>query len=216
MNLGILGGTFNPVHVAHLRVAEEVREALALDRVLFVPSADPPHKSRDLASATHRLEMTLRATASNPAFEVLDLELHRRGPSYTVDTLRTLSERHTGARLWFVIGTDAFREIDTWYAPERLFELASFAVMPRPGAETRDLAALLPKPLRTAFRATPHGLTHASGQEVRGVAVSALAVSATDIRRRIARGASIRYLVPDVVLEYIEKHHLYAPREEEV
>lgn len=209
MSLGILGGTFNPIHLAHLRVAEEAREALALERVLFIPSADPPHKTRGLAPASHRLAMARLATASNPAFEVQDLELRRPGPSYTVDTLRELRAAHPGRRLWFVIGADAFAELETWHRPDELLALASLAVIPRPGSAERPLADLLPPQLRKGLRATPSGLEHPSGQEVRAVPVSALAISATDLRWRVARGASIRYLVPDSVADYIEKHGLY-------
>jgi nicotinate-nucleotide adenylyltransferase len=153
--------------------------------------------------------MTRLATSSNPAFEVLDLELRRPGPSYTVDTLRELRAAHPGQRLWFLIGADAFAELETWHRPGELLELASLAVLPRPGSAERPLASLLPEHLRQPLRATRAGLEHPSGEEIRGVAVSALAISASDLRRRVACGASIRYLVPDSVADYIEKHGLY-------
>ena len=209
MSLGVLGGTFNPIHLAHLRVAEEVREALGLERVLFVPSADPPHKAAGLTAAHHRLEMTQLATVSNPCFEVADVELRRSGPSYTVDTLRELAALHSGRRLWFILGSDTFEELDSWHRPELLFDCASFAVVQRPGHGGQPLAALLSPRLARNFRPTPLGLEHESGQEVRSVPVLPLAISATDIRRRIARGASVRYLVPDPVIDYIEKNRLY-------
>jgi nicotinate-nucleotide adenylyltransferase len=209
VTLGVVGGTFNPIHLAHLRVAEEVREALGLDRILLIPSADPPHKGAGLAPAEQRLEMARLAAASNPRFEVLPLELGRTGPSFTVDTLGQLGRERPGDRLWFVIGSDAFAELDTWYRPEALFELASFAVVRRPGHDGRPLGALLPPRLAGLFEMTADALIHASGHEVREIPISQLDISATDIRRRIARGASIRYLVPDAVREYIEKHALY-------
>ena len=209
MNLGVFGGTFNPIHVAHLRVAEQVREALWLERVLWIPSADPPHKRGSIAPAVHRLEMVRIATASNPSFEVLDLELRREGPSYTVDTLTELAHRNPAARLWFLIGTDALEELHTWYRPEALLELASFAVLNRPGTGTKPLERRLAEPLAAALKRGPTGLEHPSGQEVREVPVSELAVSASDLRRRIARGSTVRYLVPDAVIDYIEKHRLY-------
>jgi nicotinate-nucleotide adenylyltransferase len=209
VNLGVFGGTFNPVHIAHLRVAEEVREALGLAKVLWIPSADPPHKHTSIAPATCRLEMVRLATASNPAFETLDLELSRPGPSYTVDTLTQLGEMHPDARLWFLIGADALDEIHTWYRPERLFELASFAVFSRPGTPSRPLAKRLGPEVARLFRSGPTGLEHPDGHELREVTVPQIDVSASDLRRRIARGASVRYLVPDPVIDYIDKHRLY-------
>ncbi|MEE8558679.1 MAG: nicotinate-nucleotide adenylyltransferase [Myxococcota bacterium] len=212
MTLGVFGGTFNPVHFAHLRVAEEVREALGLARILWVPAADPPHKRGDTAPVRHRLEMVRIATATNPCFEVLDLELRRRGPSYTVDTLRELLERYPGAHLWFVIGTDAIEEIESWSRPDEVFEIASMAVVSRPGRPRVPLETLLPRRLAAPFRVGPNGLEHQSGHELRLVPVSSLEISASDVRRRVERGASIRYLIPEPVIEYIDKHQLYRER----
>ena len=215
MNLGILGGTFNPIHTAHLRLAEEAAELLGLDRVLFVPSANPPLKRSGVAPAPDRLEMVRIATADNPRFEVLDLELRRAGPSYTVDTLLELTERYPGTRLWFLIGIDAIVELDQWYQSERLFELASFAVATRPGDsglepfDAGGLLAKLPEKIARSFRKAPAGLEHASGNEMRVIPFTPLYISSTDIRRRVRDGQSIRYLVPDAVDEYIRKHHLF-------
>ena len=208
MSLGVLGGTFNPIHCAHLRLAESAREDLGLERVLFVPAAQPALKPADVAPAADRLEMVRLATAANAAFEVLDLEILRGGTSYTVDTLRELSARLPGERFWFVIGADALTELDRWREPEALFELASFAVAARPGS-VGDTAELLPAALAARFSRGPDGLLHESGNEIRTLEFPALEISATEVRRRVARGASIRYLVPDPVLEYIAKHHLY-------
>ena len=212
MSLGILGGTFNPVHAAHLRLAEELAEALSLERVLFIPAAEPPLKRSGVAPARHRLEMTRLATADNPGFEVLDLELRRAGPSYTVDTLNELTDRHPGTRLWFLIGTDAIAELDQWYQSERLFELANFAVAERPGSRPADVDALLeelPARLARRFRRGDAGLVHDCGNELRVIPFTPLGISSTDIRKRVREGRSIRYLVPDGVAEYIRKHHLY-------
>jgi nicotinate-nucleotide adenylyltransferase len=209
VNLGVFGGTFNPVHVGHLRVAEEVRETLALPRILWIPAADPPHKHESIAAAAHRLEMVRLATAPNPCFEVEDLELRRDGPSYTVDTVRALRTRHREARLWLVLGADAVDEIGTWHQPEVLFELASVAVVPRPGEQEAPLERRLPQRLMAPFRVGPRGLEHPSGHEVREIPVSQLSISASDLRERIARGGSVRYLVPDPVIDYIQKHRLY-------
>ena len=214
MKLGVLGGTFNPVHFAHLRQAEELRESVELDRVLLVPASEPALKHSGIAPAAHRLEMVRRAAASNPALEVDDLELRRAGPSYTVDTLRALRERNPRAELWFLVGADTLPELASWREPTRLFELANFAVATRPGYAA-GLRELLPRALAASFRDTESGLVHASGNELRAVPFTPLEISASDIRRRAARGESIRYLVPDEVREYIAKHHLYRDEPEE-
>ena len=215
MSLGVFGGTFNPLHVAHLRLAEEAREMLGLRRVLFVPSASPPHRDAPRVSAAQRLEMVYRAIASNPSFEALTLELERPGPSFTVDTLQELTKQHPGERLWFLMGSDSLAELDTWREPERIFTLASIAVAARPDRPGGSLLSQLPPSLAGGFRETPHGLEHASGTEIRGVPFTPLAISASDVRRRIARGSSVRYLVPNAVIDYIEKHRLYEPDQED-
>jgi nicotinate-nucleotide adenylyltransferase len=212
VKLGVLGGTFNPIHLAHLRLAEELRESLSLERVLLVPAGDPPLKRSGVAPAHHRLEMVRRAAAANPGLEVDELELRRAGPSYTVDTLAELRARHPGAELWFLVGADTLPELGAWREPERLFALANFAVATRPGY-ARGLRELLPSALSASFRDGTSGLVHASGNELRAVPFTPLEISARDIRRRAARGASLRYLVPDEVREYIAKHHLYRERE---
>jgi nicotinate-nucleotide adenylyltransferase len=208
VSLGVLGGTFNPIHLAHLRLGEIARETLGLERVLFVPAGDPPLKSRGIAPAEQRLELVRLAIAGNSGFEVLDLELRRAGPSYTIDTLRALRERYAGQRLWFILGADAFAELDSWHRAAELFALTSFAVVARPG-HAEDPVELLPSGLSAELRAGPNGLVHDSGNEVRRIEFAPLGISATELRARIARGASVRYLVPDPVIEYIEKHRLY-------
>ncbi len=208
MNRGVLGGTFNPVHLAHLRLAEVARETLGLERVLFVPSGEPPLKSEDIAPAADRLCMLRHATTSNPSFEVLDLELKRAGPSYTVDTLRELSGDPLASPLWFILGSDALSDVERWVQPATLFTLASFAVVERPG-RLGSPRELLPADLSESFRDGPDGLVHESGTELRMLPFAPLGISASEIRERIARGKSIRYLVPDPVIEYIEKHQLY-------
>jgi len=207
--LGLLGGTFNPVHVAHLRLAEVAREALELASIAFIPAAQPPLKRAGVAPAAARLEMVELATASNPHFQVLDLELERDGPSYTADTLEALRARHPEHALWFLLGSDALADLESWQRPERLFELANLGVAARNG-DSRPLADLLPGRFASAFERGPRGLVHrASGHEIRPVAFSPLAVSARAIRARVPSGRSIRYLVPDAVIEYIGKHGLY-------
>jgi len=213
VNVGVLGGTFNPIHIAHLRLAEEMREALSLERVLLVPAGDPPLKRSGIAAANHRLEMVKRASASNPALEVCDLELRRAGPSYSVDTLSELRARRPDQQLFFLVGADTLRDLESWREPARLFTLAHFAVATRP-VHAQPLRELLPAGLARAFRDGPRGLVHESGYELRAIPFTALAISASDVRRRVACGASIRYLVPDEVIEYIGKHHLYREKED--
>ena len=212
MKLGVLGGTFDPIHLAHLRLCEEFREALALDRVVLVPAGDPPLKP-GVTPARDRLEMVRRAVASNPGLVVDDREIRRPGPSYTVDTLAELRARHSGAELWFLLGADALADLESWHEPARLFELASFAVATRPGY-SRPLRELLPRALAAPFRDATlggrPGLVHANGNELRAVSFTPLEISAREIRRAAAAGESIRYLVPDDVREYIAKHHLYS------
>jgi nicotinate-nucleotide adenylyltransferase len=211
--LGVFGGTFDPIHVAHLRCAEEAREAMALDRVLFVPSASPPHKGgRAVAPARDRLEMVRRAVARNPGFAVSSIELERPGRSYTVDTLRELRQRLPDTRLVLLVGLDAFREIGTWKDYGSLFSLADVAVLARPGRRSSNLRALLPFAARANFcySARRDRLEHRSGNQVIFLDVTALDISATAIRQRAAQGRSIRYLVPPSVERYLSERRLYA------
>lgn len=199
MNVGVFGGTFDPIHLGHLRVAEEVGEALGLDRVLFMPARLPPHKTGVEIPPEMRLEMVRRAVAPNDRFEASDLELRREGPSYSVVTLKELRRTLSpGDRLWFLLGEDAFREIHTWHRFPEIFEEADLAVMRRPpgAGELRP-----PASLAWEFRPTESGFRHRSGREVRFVPVTLLDISSTRIRRDLEEGRSVRYLVPDSVLE---------------
>jgi len=213
---GILGGTFNPIHQGHLRAAEEVAEALGLARVLLVPSAQPPHKSRGganpLAPGAQRLAWVEAACTGNPMLEACDLEIARGGASYTVDTLRVLADRSAPARLVFIIGNDAFAELASWREPKQLFALADFAVMTRPGTTGR-LSDWIPEALRPDFELDPGGEAarhRATGGNLRVVAISALDISSSDIRDRVRRRRSIRYLVPEAVRRDIEASGVYA------
>lgn len=215
--IGVYGGTFNPIHIGHLRAAEEVVEALELERMLFVPSADPPHKSGpddDVAPARKRLAWVERAVAGNPRFAVDPAEVERGGRSYTVDTLAALARREE-AELVFTIGRDAFTEIGSWREPEALFTLAHFCVTSRPSRERGDagggggarpgkdtLRELLPECVRGVVELSPDGLSgrhREAGTWVRLLEITALDVSASDVRRRLREGRSIRYLVPESV-----------------
>ena len=201
-SIGILGGTFDPIHVGHLAVAEEAREALGLERVLFVPAGLPPHKpDRTITAPEHRLAMVELAVAGNPAFEASRVELDRSGPSYTVDTLEALTEeiRADGREpdIALILSVEAFRALRSWRRPERILELARLAVVPRDGYPDASRAFLA---------------EHFPGREDRAIFLDGprLHISSTELRERAARGRSLRYLVPDAVATYIGDHALYS------
>jgi len=220
--LGVFGGSFNPVHLGHLRAAEQVIELLGLERMLFVPAADPPHKRDDgLAPAALRLAWVRRAVAGNKRFEVDALELERGGPSFSVDTLRELGARVAPARPVFVVGADALAELGSWREPEALLRLAHLAVMARPtpgdGAAARGapgpLERRFPPSLAAAFAFDPGGRSarHRSGDTwARWLAIEPLDISATDVRARLRAGRSVRYLVPEAVHDAIVESRVYA------
>jgi len=212
MKIGILGGTFNPIHLAHLRIAEEVREACALERILFIPAATPPHKGvADAIPFEQRLGMVKAAIADNPNFAVSDLEQHRQGPSYSVDTLTILREKNPGDEFFFIIGMDSFRDIQLWMDYRRLFQLTHIVVVSRPGIACPDPREFLPVALRNEFcyNSASKKLCHSSGNEVILLEETWLDISSTQIRELVAAGRSIRYLVPAAVVGYIQQHGLY-------
>jgi nicotinate-nucleotide adenylyltransferase len=216
--IGVLGGTFNPIHLGHLRAAEEVCEILGLKRMIFVPSAEPPHKEDDrqaIAPAKLRCEWVRRAIAGNPRFAVDPLEIERPGPSYSVDTLRSFGERLAPEKPIFVIGQDAFAEIETWREPSTLFALCHFAVITRPPSGDGSLAQLLPARFARHFELDGEGESgrhRTAGTWIRRIHISALDVSATDIRSRIREGRSVRYLVPETVRRAIITSGIYTQR----
>jgi len=196
--LGVLGGTFDPVHLGHLIIAEWVREKLSLSKVLFVPAGQPWVKEGiQISPGEHRLEMVRLATASNPNFEVSTLDLERPGPTYSLDTIVGLQERlGAGASLHFIAGLDALAGLASWREPRRLVESCQVVGVRRPGHEEldwRSLEAAVPK----------------ASQRIMVVDAPLIDISATDIRMRVARGLSIRYLVPDAVERYMAQHRLY-------
>ena len=194
--IGVLGGTFDPIHIAHLAIAEEARETLGLDKVLFMPAAMPPHKvDRPVSDPAHRLAMLELAIADNPAFEASRIELERSGPSYTVDTLETLASEPAEPVL--IMSAEAFRDLRTWRRPERILELARIAVVPRDGFPDANRAFLA---------------EHFPGFEDRATFLTGprLRLSASELRDRAANGRSLRYLVPDAVAAYIGDHALYS------
>jgi nicotinate-nucleotide adenylyltransferase len=213
--LGILGGTFNPVHLGHLRAAEEVREQFGLVQMLLVPSSTPPHKGGTpedpLAPAELRLSWVRAAVAGNPGLDVDPMELERGGPSYTIDTVRALAARSAEPAV-FAIGCDAFAELDTWRDPGALLCEAHLAVMSRP-PHRGTLADWLPHCARDAVELAPDGLSarhRSAGTWIRRVEVTALDISSSGIRALLRAGRSIRYLVPEAVREAIESSGVYA------
>lgn len=193
--VGVMGGTFDPVHHGHLVAASEVLTWFDLDEVVFVPTGQPWQKAeRDVSNAEHRYLMTVIATASNPRFTVSRVDIDRQGPTYTIDTLRDLRKDLGDVDLYFITGADALAQILTWREHGDLFELAQFVGCTRPGHAVDD-STLAQLPL----------------DRVTLVEIPALAISSTDCRERVDRGEPVWYLVPDGVVQYIAKHRLYAP-----
>jgi nicotinate-nucleotide adenylyltransferase len=200
--IGLFGGTFDPPHVGHLALAEWARESLRLDRVLFVPAGQPPHKGRArLSSVDHRIAMTRLAVRDNRAFTVSSLEALRDGPSFTVDTLRALRRREPRARIFLLMGADSLEEFPTWHDPETILAFATLAVAPRPGAS----AAAGRHPRRGAAGV----LRLARASRIAWLRNPGLDVSSSAIRTRLRAGRSVRYLIPEAVARYIARHRLY-------
>ena len=219
MRIGVFGGTFNPIHYGHLRAAEEVKEALAFDKVLFVPSGTPPLKTEALADAGKRFEMARLATAGNMAFEVLDIECRKPQKSYTVETLEALLKLHGDAELFFTLGIDAFLDIPNWRMPEKLLSLVNFAVLARPGCRFVDLLAspyIIDGERENLERLDEDSrellsLTLKSLKEAYLVKITPMDISSSDIRRFVRAGQSIKYLLPENVESFIISHKLYLP-----
>ncbi|MFL5861400.1 MAG: nicotinate-nucleotide adenylyltransferase [Solirubrobacteraceae bacterium] len=196
MRIGILGGTFNPPHLAHLVCAQEAHRELGLDRVMFIPAAIPPHKPVEgEPGAQHRLELCRLAIGDDDRFAVSDLELRRAGPSYTVDTLKELSSRSTTNELFLILGGDIAAGLPEWREPERVLELATVAIARRRGTARGTVQRALDQ-LK-------------GGDRARFFAMPRIGISSTMVRRRIQAGQPIRYFVPDGVMHYIETHGLY-------
>lgn len=200
--LGILGGTFDPPHNAHLILAQHAYEQLELDKVLFVPAGVPPHKNGTRTSVEDRLAMLEAVLSDNPHFEISRVDIDRPGPHYTIDTIRILQEQNPDAELFFIMGGDVFRDLPNWERPQDLFATAKLAVavMRRPGVDGSDL------------RADMHGNIIPDLENHTIMLTSPLIeFSSTDIVERLMNGKSVRYMVPQPVLEYIEEHGLYKP-----
>ena len=220
MKLGLYGGAFNPIHRCHLLVAEAAKTRLGLDRVLFIPTGDPPHKpSSDVIPAAHRLEMVRLAIAPFPDFQVSDIEIRRPEKSYTIDTVRKLHTIHpAGARFIFIIGLDAFKELASWREPEHLLKLCDFAVVSRPGHLFKSLENM---PILGIEDAAPlerldAGLVEVqevrlkSGTSLWGLPIPPCNVSAQDIRKRLKHRQNLENLLPAGVESYILRHNLFS------
>ena len=194
--VGIMGGTFNPIHIGHLVTAEEALVAFALREVVFVPAGQPWQKDRaDVAPAEDRYLMTVIATASNPHFRVSRMEIDREGPTYTIETLRRLKGELGDVELYFITGADAILQILTWKDPEEVLTEARFIAATRPGYDLDRLEKELPEELE---------------DRVHILEIPALAISSTDVRHRVRDGRPVRYLLPEGVARYIEKNGLYS------
>ena len=199
MRLGLFGGTFDPIHMGHLILAEQCREACALDAVWFVVTASPPHKSGGRTAVRHRLEMARVAVAGHPAFEVSEIEASRPGPHYSVETLTELHEERPADDLFFLVGADSLVDLPTWRRPQEIARLATVVVVNRPGIdrEPSDPASLPDLGPGT--------------KPLMGVTVPPIGIASSDLRRRLAGGRSVRYMVPRGVEAYIEAQGLYRP-----
>jgi len=214
--IGILGGTFDPIHFGHLRLAQELADALGLARVRFIPTGTPPHRNSPQVSGAHRLQMVAVAIAGNPLFEADDREIRREGISYTYDTLTELREELGEGPLCLLMGADAFGALTTWHRWQDLFDLAHVVIAHRPGFRLQELQAALPAPLRKIYLqrlARVPGMPRANAGSILTREITALDISATHIRAMLARGSSPRYLAPDTVLEYIDHNQLYKDRD---
>jgi len=192
MRIGIMGGTFNPIHYGHLVSASEVCNKFKLDKVIFIPSAlNPLKNASNLAEARHRLKMIKLAIASNPLFEASDAEIKRGGVSYTIDTIKAFVKKYgKDVNIYFIIGADAFLEINSWASPDALLKMCKFIVTTRPGYDVKKAKHVFKK--HTEIMEIPY-----------------LEISSSDIRERIKSGVPIRYLLPEKVETYIQKHKLY-------
>jgi nicotinate-nucleotide adenylyltransferase len=212
MRVGLLGGSFNPIHFGHLRAAEEVREALNLDLIYFVPAALPPHKSAEgLAPPEHRLAMVRLATKGNRYFMVSDVEIRRAGRSYTIDTVRHFLATLRGPSVLFLMmGSDAFAELDTWKDCDELVQLSSVVVHTREAAgDTGPPRISLAALRRFGYTKKDDHYVHPNGQTLSFVATTIFPVSATLIREKLQHRRSVRYLMPSDVVDYIQRHGLY-------
>jgi len=215
--IGLFGGTFNPIHLGHLRSAEEIGESFGLDEVIFIPASDPPHKNKgEILPASLRAEMVRLAIVNNPRFALSEVELQRPGKSYSVQTITHFRQRYGGdAQLYFILGLDAFLEINTWMDYAALFSLCHFIVMTRPGFEKNFTPEHLPVEMAKDFcyDSQEGGYAHRSGFLVFSKEITALDISSTKIRENIREHHSVKYLLPEPVQAFIDQNNLYRAKE---
>jgi nicotinate-nucleotide adenylyltransferase len=209
MKVGIFGGTFDPVHIGHLRTAEEMREQYALDKVYFVPAYIPPHKrTRKITDSVLRLSMLKKATRGNSFLCASNIEIKNQGVSYSINTIKTFQKRFK--QLYFIIGIDAFLEIDTWYHYQEIFNHTNFIIMERPLSSKTPVNKLFPSDIRKDIKKIDERtFKHVSGNEIHMQSVTQLDISSTKIRDSARNGRSIKYLVPQPVEKFINKMGLY-------
>lgn len=209
--IGIMGGTFNPIHYGHLRIAQELADVLNLDEVRFIPSANPPHKNTPQVSAQHRAAMVQLAIADNPIFKLDDCELKRSGPSYTFDTLQSLrAELGNDASICLLMGSDAFVKLNTWHKWDELLSLCHIVLVVRALKTLQEtLAPALQTLLHQHYTEHIDDLTQSAKGYITMQEVTKLDISATTIRKQLATKQSVRYITPNSVIEYINTHHLY-------
>jgi nicotinate-nucleotide adenylyltransferase len=218
MKLGLFGGSFNPVHNGHMAIARQTREALGLDRILFIPTSQPPHKpDGSLAPAQDRYEMVRLAIVSDPTLAISDVEIRRPGKSYSIDTVRQLQQEYGAqTQLFFLIGLDAFLDFPSWRDPQTLLELCSFVVLSRPGLSFRSLSTVarlppIPYPSLADLDAGRISRIEApiGTQRLTCLKLPPSPISASEIRSRIRQGLPVANLLPPLVESYILQHHLY-------
>ncbi len=216
--IGLFGGTFNPIHFGHLRAAEEVGEFFGLDPLIFIPSADPPHKRKvRILPAPLRTEMVRLAISDNPRFSLSEIEAKRPGKSYSIETIEYFRRQFDQTPLYFIVGRDAFLEINTWKEYPSLFSLCHFVIMTRPGFGKKFTPEHLPVELAGNFcyDASRGVYIHSSGFMIIPKEITALDISATRIRENLQKGRSVKYLLPEVVEEFIHRNSLYRKEDAE-
>jgi nicotinate-nucleotide adenylyltransferase len=217
VRIGIFGGTFNPIHLGHLRSAEEIRERFDLTTVMFIPAAMPPHKEvAGGVSAEHRMEMVRLAITGNPSFSLSDIELRTPGKSYSIGTIQHFRRQYGNeSDIFFILGMDAFLEIRTWKSFQELFSLCHFIVMTRPGFDKPSSGPIFPPKIASAFVYDEggHRFVHRDGYCVYLQDITFLEISSTKIREEVRRGRSVRYLLPIEVERYIDRHRFYRAKE---
>ncbi|WP_130806565.1 nicotinate-nucleotide adenylyltransferase [Senegalia massiliensis] len=196
--LGIMGGTFNPIHIGHLMIAEQSRKKFNLDKVIFIPTGSPPHKDeKQLANALDRYIMTILATSDNNNFMVSDIETNRYKTSYTVDTLELLSQKYKDSELFFITGADSILDIENWKNTNKLLNICTFIAATRPGYNVENVMAQIRK------------LEEKYNKKISYLTIAPVDISSTQIRKRIFEGETIKYMTPDPVINYIYNKNLY-------